>query len=80
MTDKLAQIFHYDLYGKREAKYDFLNNNSLDSIEWNELDLKEPNFFFVKKDFDESGSYEKGFKINELFQINSAGMKSSEKN
>ena len=27
--DKLAQVFHFDLYGKREDKYDFLNENDL---------------------------------------------------
>src|SRR5210317_1901043 len=29
---QLGKVFHYDLYGKRELKYDFLNENSLRSI------------------------------------------------
>ena len=65
--NKLAQVFHFDLYGKREAKYDFLTQNSLKSIDWNNLAPEEPNFFLVKKEFDESGMYEKGFKMDELF-------------
>ena len=71
--NKLAQVFHFDLYGKREAKYDFLNQNSLKSIEWNNLEPEAPNFFLVKKDFDQSGMYELGFKIDELFGINNVG-------
>lgn len=71
----LGKVTHYDLYGKREAKYEFLNNNSLDSIEWNELDLKEPNLFFVKKDFGVFSLYEKGFKVDELFTLLSSGIK-----
>jgi very-short-patch-repair endonuclease len=70
---KLAQVFHFDLYGKREAKYEFLNNNSLDSIEWNELELKEPNFFLVKKDFGEQEIYEKGFSVSKLFNLFACG-------
>ena len=71
---QLAQVFHFDLYGKREAKYDFLNENSLKSIEWNNLQPEAPNFFLVKKDFDQSGMYELGFKIDELFVQNNTGL------
>ena len=74
-NNKLAQVFHFDLYGKREAKYDFLNQNSLESIEWNNLTPEAPNFFLVKKDFDQSGMYELGFKIDELFVLKSSGVK-----
>ena len=74
MTNKLAQVFHFDLYGKREAKYDFLNNNSLDSIEWNELDLKEPSFYYVPKDFKDEEKYFSGFKMDELIPINCVGI------
>ena len=73
--NKLSQVFHFDLYGKREAKYDFLNENSLKSIEWNNLQPEAPNFFLVKKDFDQSGMYELGFKIDELFSVNGNGIK-----
>ena len=72
---QLAQVLHFDLYGKREAKYDFLNQNSLESIEWNLLQPEAPNFFLVKKDFDQSGMYELGFKVDELFTLKSSGVK-----
>ena len=71
----LAQVFHFDLYGKRDEKYDFLNENSISSIQWNELKPEEPNFFLVKKNFDESGMYEKGFKVDEIFIKISSGVK-----
>ncbi|HRG77862.1 MAG TPA: DNA methyltransferase, partial [Leptospiraceae bacterium] len=48
---ELAKVFHYDLFGKRELKYDFLNENSVKKIEWNNLDYAEPNYYFVNKDF-----------------------------
>jgi predicted helicase len=72
--NKLAQVFHFDLYGKRNAKYDFLNNNSLDSIEWNELELKQPNLFFVPKILDENSSFHYGFKLDNLFNNKNTGI------
>ena len=36
--NELGKVFHFDLYGKREDKYNFLNESSIDSINWNELD------------------------------------------
>ena len=48
---KPAQVFHFDLYGKREDKYKFLNENSLSSIKFTELNPQMPELFFVPKDF-----------------------------
>lgn len=67
--NELGKVFHFDLYGKREMKYDFLLENSIASIEWDKLDPNKPNFFLVKKNFDDSGAYEKGFKVDKLFNL-----------
>lgn len=74
MTKKQAQIFHFDLYGKREVKYDFLNENSISSIEWTELKPEEPELFFVPKDFETKKGYDKGFKLTDLFPLNNVGI------
>jgi predicted helicase len=71
---ELAKVFHYDLFGKRELKYDFLNENSVKKIEWNNLDYAEPNYYYVKKDFTGDNEYEKGFKIDELFLTSNTGI------
>ena len=75
--EKLAQVFHFDLYGKREDKYDFLNENSINSIDWNTLEPKAPNHFFVKKDFEVQEIYDEGFSVNSLFHTNSVGIVTS---
>jgi len=67
MSKKPAQVFHFSLQGKREDKYNFLNENSIASVPWTELDYKEPYYFFVPKDFAEEDEYVKGFKVDELF-------------
>ena len=73
----LGQIFNFDLQGKREFKYDFLQKNTLQSIDFQKLTLDDNNLFFVKKNFDERESYEKGFKIDELFIQNCVGVVTS---
>jgi predicted helicase len=73
--NELGQLFHYDLFGKREFKYDFLNENNLNSLKWNSLPLKKPNYFFINKNYQGQDEYKKGFSIDELFQIKAAGIK-----
>jgi predicted helicase len=68
-NQKLAQVFHFDLYGKRESKYDFLRTNNLNSIKWNKLKPNEPNFFFVPKNFDGFKKYQSGFGLNKIFNL-----------
>ncbi|MDP3352202.1 MAG: type ISP restriction/modification enzyme, partial [Flavobacteriaceae bacterium] len=76
-TNELGKIFHYDLYGKREMKYEFLIENSLKTTQFIELPNVAPNYFFVPKDFEAQLVYDKGFKINELFPLNSVGIVTS---
>ncbi|MBC6409641.1 MAG: DUF559 domain-containing protein [Ekhidna sp.] len=73
-NNQLARVFHFDLQGKREEKYDFLDQNSLQSIDFKELPNMEPNHFFVPKDFETQKSYDKGFSIAELFPLNNVGI------
>lgn len=72
--NELGKIFSSDLYGKRDKKYAILNSNSFKSIEWKELEFREPNYFFIYKDYELRNAYQKGFKIDELFGLNSAGI------
>ncbi len=71
----LGQVLHFDLFGKREIKYDYLQKNSLNSLQWNELSPIEPNHFLVLKNFDGNNVYEKGFKVEELFVLKANGIK-----
>lgn len=78
MKTNKPQIFQFDLQGKRQDKYDFLNENSLHSIAWNTLNPQAPNFFFANKNFDGANEYENGFKIDELFLQNSTGVETGD--
>jgi predicted helicase len=71
---ELGQVFHSNLQGKREFKYETLNANSIKSLEWKQLEYTQPNLFFVPKIFDEIKQYEKGFKLDKLFINYSSGI------
>lgn len=73
-NEEFAKVYSFDLYGKREFKYNFLNKNSIKTIEFNSIELKCPNYYFVKKDTKLLNEYEKNFLINELFPINGNGI------
>ena len=71
----LGQVFHYDLYGKRKFKYDFLNGHTLQKIPFQKLpNVAPPYYFFVPKGFENKKAYEKGFALNELFVNNVTGI------
>ena len=65
--DELARVFHYDLYGERESKYQFLWENDFGKVDFTELTPQEPQYFFVPKDYGLQAEYEKGFSVKELF-------------
>ncbi|MDE5790178.1 MAG: DNA methyltransferase [Muribaculaceae bacterium] len=67
--NSLGRLFHYDLYGKREFKYSFLNDNNISTVPYAELKPQAPMYFFVPKDFGLEKEYNKGFAINELFTL-----------
>lgn len=72
--DELGRVFHKDLYGLRQQKYDFLDGATLENIGYKELHPQAPMYFFVPKNFSLQEEYDKGFKIDELFLKNSMGV------
>jgi predicted helicase len=72
--NELGKIFHYDLQGKRDFKYDFLNDNSLKSFDWNILDYKSPDYFFIPKNNSVKIIYDKGFSINDIYEKSTSGV------
>lgn len=73
----LGKIFNFDLYGKRDDKYNFLNDNSLNEIRFNEISATEPNYTFINKNFEVFDQYSKGFSLTDLFPYNSVGIVTS---
>ncbi|MCW4452169.1 N-6 DNA methylase [Kaistella sp. BT6-1-3] len=73
----LGQVFHHDLYGKRDFKYEFLKENNISKIPFNLLENIAPNYFMVQKDFGVQKVYDNGFKVNEIFSLKNVGIVTS---
>jgi predicted helicase len=73
-ANELGKVFHFDLFGKREVKYDFLTQKSISTIEYKPLQNISPNYFFAQKSFSDQNNYDKGFLVNELFPEFSLGL------
>lgn len=72
--DELGKVYHKDLYGLRQQKYDFLDGTTLENVGYEEMKPMAPMYFFVPKNFDLQEEYDKGFKVDELFSQNSMGV------
>lgn len=51
------EVNYYDLYGARELKNKFLIENDIATVDWQKLQMKAPNFWFVPKDFENEKKY-----------------------
>lgn len=70
----LGKIFYKDVYGLREKKYTYLNENDINSTKWKELQPTEPLYFFEEKDFSLKYIYDKFLPISEIFNKYSSGV------
>jgi predicted helicase len=78
--NELGKVFHFDLQGKRNDKYSFLNDNNLNSISWDNILFKAPEFLFSKMDFELKTKYDFGFSLNKLFPLNNVGFTAARDN
>lgn len=72
--NNLGTISHYNLFGKRDTKYEFLKKNSINSIKWDTLKNEEPNYLFIEKNYTGQKQYKLGFKIDDSFNFKTSGM------
>ncbi|MFN8431526.1 MAG: type ISP restriction/modification enzyme [Spirosomataceae bacterium] len=73
-TGKLGEVFHLDLQGKRDFKYDYLSSNCLNKIKWVEAMPKAPNFNFTLQNELKLEKFNSFISLSELFQIGSNGV------
>ena len=74
---ELAEVLHYDLYGDRAFKYDFLWENSLETVGFTALIHSAPQYLFIQKNLNGLEQYNNGFAVHELYPVNSAGIYSA---
>ena len=69
-----AQVYYADLWGSREEKYRILSQTDVQPTEWCKLQPTSSYYLFVPQATDYSAEYENGWKITDIFHINSVGV------
>jgi len=69
-----ATVFHAQLWGKRDGKYSRLLESDLNVTEWADLAPQAPLYLFVPRDAALSTEYERGWRLVDIFPINSVGI------
>ncbi|MDA7635365.1 DNA methyltransferase, partial [Alphaproteobacteria bacterium] len=72
--DGLCEVEHKDLWGERQDKYQTLSAGNLSSFDLEIVQSPEPQYSFVKQDFEVFEKYKKGFSIKSFMPINSIGI------
>lgn len=71
---ELAEVYYADQYGLRKVKYDYLSANTLHSVDFQSVNYTAPFYLFIPQNEEGKCEYEKGFKLDELLKVNSAGV------
>lgn len=69
-----AKVFHSELFGLREEKYNWLAKHKLNAKLYNRLKPGSPWYFFIPRDTDKIEGYLEWDKINEIFPVNVTGI------
>lgn len=80
----LAKVFHADLWGSREindesgqrigGKYHWLEENTLTSTPWQELNPGSEKYLFIPQDANLTEEYQAGLSVTSIFPLNGVGM------
>lgn len=73
--DGPATIYHADLWGSRENKYESLHANDISSTPWTIIEPRSPFYIFMPQDATLQPEHERNWKITEVMPINSTGVK-----
>lgn len=71
---ELAQVFHYDLYGSRDSKYQYLSDHSISKVNFIKLPNIEPMYFMASKDFSAAEEYKEGVSLDLIFSKKNIGI------
>lgn len=71
---KDCKVYHSEIWGLREHKYEWLLRNDFKTTLWKEVFPKSEFYLFIPREERLSGFYEKFLKITEIFAIYGVGM------
>ena len=73
-SGKGCKVFHRDIYGLRETKYDWLGKSSFRKKDYENIQPKTPWYFLIKRNTKEIEHYQEWMRVDEIFPVNSVGV------
>jgi len=71
-----ATVFHAEMFGLRETKYQQLYENDISTTKWKPLQPQAPDFFFIPKTIiEENDLYQHFWGLKDVFTISGSGVK-----
>ncbi len=70
----MAKVYHSEIFGLREAKYDWLNKHNINNVKWNKLEPRSDFYLFIEQNRNLQLKYSAYFLVNELFPLNNTGI------
>jgi predicted helicase len=67
-------VWRGDLWGKRLAKYQFAAGQTMETVDWQKLDPRAPDFLMFPQDHEKKQRYDSGWKVTDIFPVNSVGV------
>jgi hypothetical protein len=67
-------VYHADLFGSRELKYEYLRDSDIQITKWVPLAPESPFYLFVPRDAALAAEYQNSWIVTEIFPINSVGI------
>ena len=72
-----AKMYHADLWGLRQDKYDWLLSHDVETTDWQEIHPKSEFYLFVPRDEAALERYNKFVKVTDIFPVHSVGIVTS---
>lgn len=68
------KVFHADLWGLREEKYEWLNSHKIDTTDWKEIFPVDEDYLFVPVSLEGRKTYQTFWDVTEIFPLSSVGI------
>lgn len=68
-----ARVFHDDLWGTRDSKYEWLGSRDVERTDWLEIEPASPNYLFIPQDPELRDEYEAGWQITDIMPTHVMG-------
>lgn len=72
--EELANVHFHERIESRDEKFAFLEGRGLEDVDWTDLPISAPNYFFSNKNFGKNSPYETFLRISELMPYHATGI------